>query len=83
MPASGKPFLDTNVLVYAAVQEDPRRETARALLAEGAVFSPQVLNEFVAVARGKLRKSWKEISRATAIFRLLCPSPTPPSIDNA
>ena len=30
-------FLDTNILIYAALQSDPRSEAARALLARGGV----------------------------------------------
>jgi predicted nucleic acid-binding protein len=44
---SGKAFADTNVLVYAAVQEDARTEPARVLLAAGVRWSVHVLNEFV------------------------------------
>ncbi|TMJ22041.1 MAG: PIN domain-containing protein [Alphaproteobacteria bacterium] len=49
-----KPFLDTNVLVYAVLSDDPRRPTAGRLLAAGGTISVQVLNEFANVARGKL-----------------------------
>jgi len=67
------PFLDTNVLLYATAQPDPRTETARALLAAGGVVSVQVLNEFTAVARRKMRRSWPEIEQARAAIRTLCP----------
>ncbi len=63
------PFLDTNVLVYAALQPDPRSEAARTLLRAGGVISAQVLNEFANVARRKLR--------ALAAVRALCPAPRP------
>ena len=56
-----RPFLDTNVLVYAALSDDHRRPTAEQLLAAGATISVQVLNEFVNVARGKLGWSWPDI----------------------
>ena len=70
-------FLDTNILVYAALQSDPRSEAARALLARGAVVGVQVLNEFVAVARCKLRRPWPEIHQALAAIRACCPPPRP------
>ena len=58
---SGKPpFVDTNVLVYAALENDPGSEPARALLAMGVIFSVQTLNEFVSAAC-KLRRKWSEI----------------------
>ena len=56
-------FFDTNVLVYAQ-QTGEKSDRARALLAGGGVVSVQVLNEFVAVARRKLGKSWDEIDAA-------------------
>jgi predicted nucleic acid-binding protein len=70
-------FLDTNVLVYAALQSDPRSDTARALLARRATISVQVLNEFVNVAHRKLRRSWPEITKAVSAIRDLCPPPSP------
>ncbi|MBV1800603.1 PIN domain-containing protein [Siccirubricoccus sp. G192] len=72
---SGVPFLDTNVLLYAALQPDPRSDAARALLAQGGIVSVQVLNEFVAVARRKLRRPWPEITQALVAIRTLCPPP--------
>ncbi|MDO9707662.1 PIN domain-containing protein [Paracraurococcus lichenis] len=70
-------FLDTNILLYAALQPDPRSEAARALLAQGGVVSVQVLNEFAAVARRKLRRPWPEIRQALDAIRILCPAPRP------
>ena len=71
------PFLDTNVLVYAALQPDPRSDAARALLRGGGVVSVQVLNEFANVARRELHRTWPEIHRALAAVRALCPVPRP------
>ena len=71
------PFLDTNILLYAALQPDPRSETARALLARGGLISVQVLNEFTAVARRKLHRPWPEVARALEAIRTLCPAPRP------
>ena len=71
------PFLDTNVLVYAALQPDPRSDAACALLRGGGVVSVQVLNEFANVARRKLRRPWPEVRRALAAVRALCPAPWP------
>jgi predicted nucleic acid-binding protein len=72
---NGKPFFDTNVLIYAVAEADPRAEIARALLTKGGVVSVQVLNEFVAVARRKYKMSWQEIAEALTAFRALCPAP--------
>ena len=74
---SDRPFLDTNVLVYA-IGEDPKRTPrAEALLADGGVLSVQILNELAVVARRKLKMPWSEIVEAIAAIRLLCPEPLP------
>jgi len=70
-------FLDSNILVYAALQPDWRSETAREMMAAGGVISVQVLNEFANVAWRKLRRSWPEIRQALADIRLLFPPPLP------
>lgn len=59
-------------------QELSQRET---LLAAGGALSVQILNEFVAVARRKLDRSWEEIGRALAIVRTFCPEPVALTID--
>jgi predicted nucleic acid-binding protein len=46
---NAKPFLDTNVIVYAFSSNDLRSKRAEALLEGGGVVSVQVLNEFVNV----------------------------------
>ena len=76
-----KPFLDTNVILYAFRQDNTRSRTAETLLAAGGAISVQILNEFVAVARRKLNKSWKEVRRALDILELLCPDPAPLTIE--
>jgi predicted nucleic acid-binding protein len=68
-------FLDTNILVYAALQPDPRSNAARALLARRGVVSIQVLNEFANVAHRKLHRPWPEIARALDAMRTLCHPP--------
>jgi predicted nucleic acid-binding protein len=80
-----KPFFDTNVILYAfrgtLSPGDTRSQVAEALLAAGGALSVQVLNEFVAVARRKLNKSWEEVRRALAILRFLCPKPLPLTVE--
>jgi len=75
------PFLDTNVLLYAALQPDGRSDAARAVLARGGVVSVQVLNEFAAVARRKLRRPWPEVRQALAAIRALCRPPLALTLD--
>src|SRR6266516_1327730 len=65
---NAKPFLDTNILIYAFASNDPRSEQAEALLAAGGMISVQVLNEFVNVARRKLRREWAEIEDALGVL---------------
>jgi predicted nucleic acid-binding protein len=70
-------FFDTNVLLYASLQPDPRSDAARALLARRGWISVQVLNEFANVASRKLLRGWAEIGRALGAIRLLCAPPLP------
>jgi len=74
---NAKPFLDTNVVLYAFREGDSRGQRAEAILVQGGLISVQVLNEFTAVARRKLNKSWREVRRALGILRVLCPEPMP------
>lgn len=78
---SDKPFFDTNVILYAFRQDDTRSQVAETLLAAGGALSVQVLNEFVAVARCKLDKSWEEIRHALDILCVLCPEPVPVTVE--
>jgi predicted nucleic acid-binding protein len=74
---SADAFLDTNILVYATLTDDPRANTATTLVAERGVISVQVLNEFSAVAGRKLKRTWREIHTALDAFRALCPDIRP------
>jgi predicted nucleic acid-binding protein len=76
----GKVFFDTNVLIYAIAQNDPRGPRAEALLATGGVVGVQVLNEFVSVVRRKMRMPWKDVTEALDAIRVLCPQPVPITI---
>jgi predicted nucleic acid-binding protein len=79
MPA--KAFFDTNVLLYAVAENDPRSTQAEELLASGGVLSVQILNEFVSVARRKILMSCSEVTEALDAFRVLCPSPLSVTIE--
>ncbi|MGE0394831.1 MAG: PIN domain-containing protein [Vicinamibacterales bacterium] len=72
---SDRPFLDTNILIYAIGADPVRTPQAEALLRAGGVISVQVLNELAAVASRRLRMSWPEISEALTAVRALCPPP--------
>ena len=78
---SDKPFFDTNVILYAFRQDGTRGEVAETLLHAGGALSVQVLNEFIAVARRKLDKSWEEIRHAHDLLRVFCPEPVPLTVE--
>jgi predicted nucleic acid-binding protein len=70
-----KPFLDTNIIVYAFTSNDPRNRKAEALLEAGGVISVQVLNEFVNVSRRKHGRDWDEIHEALDVLKVLLDQP--------
>ena len=78
---SGSAFFDTNVFVYAIVEDDPRSQQAEELITNGGAVSVQVLNEFVAVARRKTNMPWGEIELALESIKILCPDPLPITLD--
>jgi predicted nucleic acid-binding protein len=63
-----KAFFDTNILVYTATS-DSKKHLAADCLGRGGIASVQVLNEFVHVARRKLRHDWPQIEFALGLFR--------------
>lgn len=79
MPA--EVFFDTTILIYAVTEDDARTAVAEELLAAGGTLSVQVLNEFVAVARRKLRMGWEEIEEALSYIRALCGKPVATTVD--
>jgi predicted nucleic acid-binding protein len=72
---TGRPFLDSNVVLYSVVQGDPRSETAASILAAGAWISMQVLAEVIALARRKLAMPWPDIDRLITHLHTVCPDP--------
>jgi predicted nucleic acid-binding protein len=74
---NAKPFLDTNIIVYAFSANDPRATTAEALLESGGVISIQVLNELVNVWRRKQGRGWDEVDDALAVLKVLLDPPQP------
>jgi predicted nucleic acid-binding protein len=78
---SDRSFLDTNIFVYAIVQDDPRSREAEELIAEGGRISVQVLNEFTAVVRRKTKMPWNELQFGLENIKTLCPNPLPITLD--
>lgn len=71
---TAKPFLDTNILVYAALDEssDHRVGRAREVFTQGGIVSVQVLNEFVDLARRKFNHPWDRIHNLLRAIELCC-----------
>jgi predicted nucleic acid-binding protein len=65
-------FLDTNVLLYLASEDEAKANNAEDIVARGGVVSVQVLNEFVSLSTRKFRRSWRSIEETLAIVRELC-----------
>ena len=63
------------------MEGDARAAVAEGLLAAGGNISVQVLNEFAAVARRKLKMSWQEIGEALGAVRALCEPPVPLTVE--
>ena len=78
---SDRAFLDTNIFVYAIVQDDPRTHDAEELIAEGGKVSVQILNEFAAVARRKTNMTWGEVQLGLETIKILCPDPLPITLE--
>jgi predicted nucleic acid-binding protein len=74
---SVSPFFDTTILIYSISATDARAAVAEEILAAGGHISVQVLNEFAAVTRRKLKMSWKEISESLDSIRSLCEPAAP------
>ena len=75
-----KAFFDTNILVYTATS-DAKKPQALDCLRRGGIVSVQVLNEFVHVARRKLRHDWPQIERALRLFRASLDGVVPLTLD--
>ncbi|MGH8499146.1 MAG: PIN domain-containing protein [Methylococcales bacterium] len=68
----GKPFFDTNVLLYLLSEDSFKADRAEAIIVAGGVISVQVLNEFASVASRKLRMTYAEIRDAQRMIRAIC-----------
>ena len=75
-----KAFLDTNILVYTTTS-DLKKQSAADCLRRGGLISVQVLNEFVHVARRKLRHEWPQIELALGLFRTSLDDVVPVTLD--
>lgn len=62
-------FIDTNILVYLASDDERKAGIAQGLLSDGGVISVQVLNELTNVARRKMKLSWQETNEFLYLIR--------------
>lgn len=62
-------FVDTNVLIYFAEDEEAKSLVAARLLERGCVASVQVLNEFTNVARRLLGYDWDRTREVLLLIR--------------
>jgi predicted nucleic acid-binding protein len=53
-------FVDSNVLLYVASNDETKAAKAEEIIASGGAISVQVLNELAGVARRKMQLSWTE-----------------------
>jgi predicted nucleic acid-binding protein len=67
-----KAFFDTNILVYAFSDRDPRQDVALDLLLGGGSVGVQTLNEFVNVITGKLKMPWPDAMVRLETIQKLC-----------
>lgn len=72
-----KVFFDTNVLIYALAEGDPRTRKAEKLFTEGGVVSVQVLNEFARVAQAKMKMPWGDVRDVLEVIQIFCPETLP------
>ncbi len=70
-------FFDTNIVVYAFIESDPRSEAADRILSAGGIVNVQVLNEFINVALRTRAMPWADIHGSLASIRALCGAPRP------
>jgi predicted nucleic acid-binding protein len=66
MPGS---FIDTNVILYLASNNERKAEQAERLISQGGTISVQVLNEITNVARRKMHMSWQDTLTFLALAR--------------
>jgi predicted nucleic acid-binding protein len=65
-------FVDTNVIIYAFVDSEPRYHQAQSFLTAGSFISVQMLNEFANVMNRKNQKSWDWVNEARKQLLFLC-----------
>jgi len=68
----GKPFIDSNVVLYLFSSNTVKADRAESLLQSGGLISVQVLNEVAAVCLRKLKMTWEEIDAVLETLKSTC-----------
>jgi predicted nucleic acid-binding protein len=70
--SGGKPFFNTNILLYLLSEDSEKADKAEELLGAGGVISVQVLNEFTSVATRKLSMPIADVREVLNTVREIC-----------
>lgn len=70
--SAGKPFVDTNVVLYLLSSDASKADRAEEILVAGAVVSVQVLNEAAQTMRRKWQMPWVEVHNVLDRLRDVC-----------
>lgn len=65
-------FFDTSVVLYLLSAEVEKADRVEELLERSGVISVQVLNEFTAVATGKLAMPYGDVGEVLGVIREIC-----------
>ena len=68
----GKPFIDSNVVLYLFSSDTVKADRAEALLQSGGLISVQVLNEVASVCLRKLKMTWKDVDSVLETLKSTC-----------
>jgi predicted nucleic acid-binding protein len=68
----GKPFIDSNVVLYLFSSDTVKADRAESLLQSGGLISVQVLNEVASVCLRKLKMTWEDIDAVLETLKSTC-----------
>jgi predicted nucleic acid-binding protein len=68
----GKPFIDSNVVLYLFSSHTVKADRAESLLQSGGLISVQVLNEVASVCLRKLKMTWKDVDSVLEALKSTC-----------
>ena len=68
----GKPFIDSNVVLYLFSSNTVKADRAESLLQSGGLISVQVLNEVASVCLRKLKMTWEDIDAVLETLKSTC-----------